>query len=226
MNITLKNVSYVYNPDTPFEKKVLDSINLKIENGETIFVIGKTGSGKTTLLYLLDFLIKPTSGEVLVNDFENPFERPYEYRRYIGFAFQFPEKQFFSETVEDEIYFSIKNFRVDNPEKRFNEIVHFFQLQDYLKKSPFQLSGGEQRRIALASALAHDPKILILDEPTVGLDRKNERKIIEYLRNWKDSKGRTLVIVTHDIEKFSDFNGKVYKLIHGKLIRKGNKIEI
>ncbi|WP_232218234.1 MULTISPECIES: ATP-binding cassette domain-containing protein [unclassified Thermosipho (in: thermotogales)] len=223
MRMIFEKVEYIYNQNTPFEKHVLKDINFRINDGETVFILGNTGSGKTTLLYLLDFLIKPTSGKIWVDDFRDPYENPYEYRKKIGFSFQFPERQFFSEKVRDEIYFSIKNFEVENPKMRFREVVNFFDLNEYLDRSPFQLSGGEQRRIAIASAVAHNPDILILDEPTVGLDRKNEKKIIQYLKKWNDDARKTLVIVTHDFEKFVDFKGIVYELDDGILRKRGVK---
>ncbi|RDI91174.1 cobalt import ATP-binding protein CbiO 2 [Thermosipho africanus Ob7] len=217
MTLELKNVNYIYNYKTVFQKHVLKDINFKINDNEVIFIIGKSGSGKTTLLYLMDFLLKPTFGEIVV-DGEDPFTNPHKFRKKIGFAFQFPEKQFFSETVEDEIMFSIKNFEIKNPKERLEEIKDLMNLDDeLLKKSPFQLSGGQQRKVAIASAIAHDPELLILDEPTVSLDYKSEKSLIEFLKLWVSKKDKTLIIVTHDLEKFLDFKGKTFEIVDGRL---------
>ncbi|SHH41118.1 ATP-binding cassette domain-containing protein [Thermosipho atlanticus] len=219
MTISLVNVSYVYNKNTPIEKKVLKRVNLEINLNEVIYIVGKTGSGKTTLLYLIDFLIKPTSGIIYV-DGKSPYDNPDKYRKNIGFAFQFPERQFFSETVKDEITFSLKNLNIDNVDKRLEYVQRILDIDDeMLTKNPFKLSGGEQRRVAIASAIVHDPEILILDEPTVSLDYINEARIITFLKEWSNIKNKTLVIVTHDIEKFKEIPGKVYYLKKGKLIR-------
>ncbi|MBO8160129.1 MAG: ATP-binding cassette domain-containing protein [Thermosipho sp. (in: Bacteria)] len=219
MTIRLSNVTYIYNKGTPLERKVLDNITLEINDNDVIFIVGKTGSGKTTLLYLIDFLIKPTFGIITV-DGKNPYNNPYEYRKYIGFAFQFPERQFFSETVKDEITFSMKNYNVSSMDSKLKEIQRMLDISDeMLNMSPFKLSGGEQRRVAIASAIAHDPKLLILDEPTVSLDYSSEQKILKFLKEWNSERKRTLVIVTHDIEKFESIKGKIYKLHNGKLIR-------
>lgn len=221
MIIDLQNVSYIYNKGTPLEKVVLKNINLKITENSVIYIIGKTGSGKTTLLYLIDFLIKPTSGIILVDN-QNPYENPHKFRRKIGFAFQFPEKQFFSETVKDELMFSLVNFNVENINERINLIKEILDIDDeMLEKNPFSLSGGEQRRVAIASVIAHDPELLILDEPTASLDYITEKRIIEFLKEWTKMHKKSLVIVTHDIEKFESIPGQVYTLNNGEISRGG-----
>ena len=163
-------------------------------------------------------MIKPTSGEVIINS-ENPFKDPYRFRKKIGFAFQLAERQFFSETVKDEIMYSMKNFGIENPEERLKEVQQIVGIEDnILEKSPFEISGGQQRKVAIASAIAHDPELLILDEPTVGLDYKAEKNLMNFLRNWHSLPKKSLVIVTHDFEKFEEFEGKVLRLVNGRLI--------
>ncbi|MCD6105419.1 MAG: ATP-binding cassette domain-containing protein [Thermosipho sp. (in: Bacteria)] len=221
MTIELKNVSFIYNKGTPLEKVVLKNVNLKIKQNDVIYLLGKTGSGKTTLLYLIDFLIKPTSGIIYV-DYQNPYKNPYKYRRKIGFAFQFPERQFFSETVKDELMFSMKNFNIINIDEKISLIKDILDIDDeMLEKNPFSLSGGEQRRVAIASAIAHDPELLILDEPTASLDFISEEKIIKFLIEWSKLDKKSLLIVTHDIEKFEKIPGEIYTVNNGEVLRGG-----
>ncbi|QTA37629.1 ATP-binding cassette domain-containing protein [Thermosipho ferrireducens] len=216
MKITLENLSFTYAKGTPYEKEVLREINLEIKASETVFITGRTGSGKTTLLYILDFLLKPTSGKIKVNG-ENPFKDPYRFRKHIGIAFQFPEHQFFSERVIDEIVFSMKNFDVENIDENLEKVLSITGIEKkLLSKSPFELSGGQQRRVAIASAIAHNPEFLILDEPTASLDSTGISMIKTLMKNWS-LLGKTLIVVTHDLNQFKDLNKKVYELKNGTL---------
>ena len=199
MRIDLVDVSYSYHPGTPLEKLAVRGINLSIEEGETLLVLGKTGSGKSTLLQIIASLLEPQDGTVL---YDGVHKRGYEVRRRIGFAFQMPEDQFFAENVFEEVAFAFRNFfprRDPKPfvEKALNLVG--MNLESIGNRSPFTLSGGEGRRVALASILVHDPEVLVLDEPLVMLDKKGKEMILDALKRWKNL-GKTLIIATHELD--------------------------
>uniref|UniRef100_A0A7V4NEH1 ABC transporter ATP-binding protein n=1 Tax=Fervidobacterium pennivorans TaxID=93466 RepID=A0A7V4NEH1_FERPE len=203
MLIELKNVSVIFEEKTDVEKVALKDINLSFSTDESILLIGNTGSGKTTLIYLLDLLIKPSKG-FLLYDGKDPFFYPYEFRKRFGVAFQIPERQFFSETVEEEITYAAKNFGVPFTQEDIEKVLELVGLRkNVLKESPFKLSGGEQRKVAIASILLHKPEFLIFDEPTAGLDLKGVLAIREILKKFKNS-GNGFLVATHEPELFED----------------------
>jgi len=217
MIIELKDVSVIFEEKTDVEKIALIDINLSFSTDECLLLVGSTGSGKTTLIYLLDLLIKPSCGTVLY-DGVNPFVQPYEYRKKFGVAFQIPERQFFNETVEEELTYASKNFRIPYTNEKLHEVLNLVGLKrNILKESPFKLSGGEQRKVAIASILLHEPEFLIFDEPTAGLDLKGILGIREIIRRFKES-GRGFLIATHEPELFKDICDRVITLRNGQIM--------
>lgn len=215
--IELKNVSVVFEKNTDVEKVALEDINLSFSTDERILLVGNTGSGKTTLIYLLDLLLKPSSG-VILYDGVNPFEKSFEFRKKIGVSFQIPERQFFNESVKEEIVYAAKNFSVPCSDSDILDIIKKVGLsKDILNKSPFNLSGGEQRKVAIASILIHKPEFLLFDEPTAGLDLKGMLSIRDILRNFKDE-NKGYIIATHEPELFTDLCNREIKLENGKVI--------
>ncbi|WP_448375858.1 energy-coupling factor ABC transporter ATP-binding protein [Fervidobacterium sp.] len=215
--IELKDVSVIFEEKTDVEKIALKDINLSFSTDECLLLVGSTGSGKTTLIYLLDLLIKPSSGTVLY-DGVNPFVQPYEYRKKFGVAFQIPERQFFNETVEEELTYASKNFRIPYTNEKLHEVLNLVGLKrNILKESPFKLSGGEQRKVAIASILLHEPEFLIFDEPTAGLDLKGILGIREIISRFKEN-GKGFLIATHEPELFKDICDRVITLRNGQIM--------
>ena len=188
MSIKIENLTHVYMPKSPFEKKALDNVNLVIEDGEFLALIGHTGSGKSTLIQHLNGLLEPTSGRILVDDIDitNKEAKLTEIRKKIGLVFQYPEYQLFEETIEKDIAFGPNNLELSSEEvsrrvKKSMEMVGL-DYETYKNVSPFDLSGGQKRRVAIAGVIAMEPKVLILDEPTAGLDPQGRDDILEPLR--------------------------------------------
>lgn len=204
MSIIIKNLTHIYHPSTPLETVALKDISLQTEKGQWLSIVGHTGSGKSTLAQHLNALIVPEKGEVVV---ENMVARSRssdlrKIRHLVGLVFQYPEQQLFAETVFEEVAFASRNWGV--PEDELQGVVERSLLEvglslDFLDRNPFQLSGGEKRRIALASVLAADPAYVVLDEPTAGLDATGRKELVRLLLAQKN-KGRGIVFVTHDLE--------------------------
>jgi len=224
MFIHLKDVSYTYNLNMPFETVALKSINLKINKGEFIGVIGHTGCGKTTLLQLLNGLLEPTEGKVLVDniDIHQNKQKLREVRKKIGLAFQYPENQFFEETIAKEIAFGPKNMGIagEELEQRIKKGIEMVGLDYYAYKdrSPFSLSGGEMRRIAIASILAIDPEILILDEPTASLDPQSCSKLLSVITDLYLKYQRTVIMVSHNMEIIAELAKRIVVLEKGGIV--------
>ena len=200
-----KNLTYTYGVGTPFEKTAVENVNLSVEKGAFVGVIGHTGSGKSTLIQMLNGLIRPTSGQVLLNG-EDIWAKPKEIRRVrfqVGMVFQYPEYQLFEETVIKDIMFGPKNMGLSDEEalKRAKEAAHFTDLKpELLEKSPFELSGGEKRRAAIAGVIAMDPEVLILDEPTAGLDPRGRDVLLAQITQYHKARGNTVLLVSHSME--------------------------
>lgn len=200
-----KNLCYTYGAGTPFEKKAVQNINLKINQGEFIGVIGHTGSGKSTLIQMLNGLIRPTSGQVLLSG-RDIWEEPKKIRAVrfkVGMVFQYPEDQLFEETVLKDISFGPHNMGLTEGEieQRAHDAANFVGLpEDLLEKSPFELSGGEKRRVAIAGVLAMDPDVLILDEPTAGLDPAGRDVLLSEIVSYHKKRGNTVLLVSHSME--------------------------
>lgn len=203
--LELKNLGYVYGKGTPFEKRAVSNVSLSINKGEFIGIIGHTGSGKSTLVQMLNGLIRPTEGQVLL-DGRDIWEKPKEIRKVrfrVGMVFQYPEYQLFEETVYKDIAFGAKNTGLEGEklDKSVRAAAEFTDLRsELLEKSPFDLSGGEKRRAAIAGVIAMNPEILILDEPTAGLDPMGREILLSQIMNYHKQKGNTVMLVSHSME--------------------------
>ena len=203
--IETKDLAYRYSPGTPFEKTAVDGVNIQVEKGEFLGVIGHTGSGKSTLIQMLNGLLRPTSGQVLLNG-KDIWAEPKKIRAVrfqVGMVFQYPEYQLFEETVLKDIMFGPKNMGLTDQEAetRAREAAHFTGLkEELLEKSPFELSGGEKRRAAIAGVIAMDPDVLILDEPTAGLDPRGRDVLLAQISQYHKTRGNTVLLVSHSME--------------------------
>ena len=222
MSIIIENLSYVYSPKTPFEHKALDNISLTVEDGDFLGVIGATGSGKSTFIQHLNGLIKLTSGKITVDGIEL-HNKPdlKKLRAEVGMVFQYPEYQLVDETVEKDVSFGPKNLGLKKEEiaERVKEAVETVGL-DYEKfkdRSPFELSGGQKRRVAIAGVIAMRPKILVLDEPTAGLDPVGRIEMFDLIAKLKESTVKTIIMVSHNMDEISAVANKIAVLEHGKL---------
>jgi energy-coupling factor transport system ATP-binding protein len=211
----------------PSGVEALKGVSLTIQNGEFVAIMGENGAGKTTLVKHFNGLLKPTKGRVLVDGVETTKVSVATLARKVGFVFQNPDHQLFSETVEEEIAFALKNFgfNPDVIEKRVTWALNLLGLAQYRKTSPFMLSGGERKRVALASVLAWDPKILILDEPTIGQDYQQKEKLRQFILQMK-AQDKTIVIVTHDVEFVAECNPRVVLMRGGKIVADGEARKI
>jgi len=228
--IEVKNLTHVYMPGSPFEAKALDNVNLYIGDGEFIGIIGHTGSGKSTLVSHLNALEKSAPGQVFVNgkDLGDKNTNLSEVRREVGLVFQYPEYQLFEETVEKDIAFGPNNLKLDADEvkKRVRGAMALVGLDDSLRTaSPFNLSGGQKRRVAIAGVLAMNPSILILDEPAAGLDPAGRRSMLELIRGIHES-GVTVVMVSHSMDDVGKYCSRLYVLNHGKVALEGKPAEV
>ena len=229
--IETERLTYTYGVGTPFEKTAMKDVTLSIEEGEFIGVIGHTGSGKSTLMQHLNGLLKPTSGRVLL-DGKDIWEKPKEIRSVrfqVGLCFQYPEYQLFEETVYKDISFGPKNMGLggDELDQRVREAAEFVGLrEELLEKSPFDLSGGEKRRAAIAGVLAMNPRVLILDEPTAGLDPKGRDIILEQIRDYQKARGSTVLLVSHSMEDVARLASRVLVMNHAQVQMFGTVEEI
>ncbi len=229
--LKIENLSYVYGKGTPFEKVALDNINVSFEKGKITGLIGHTGSGKSTLVNLLNGLYKPTSGKVYL-DGKDIWEDPKEISKIrfrVGLVMQYPEYQLFDETVRMDIGFGPRNLGLseDEIEKRVTEAAEFAGVSDeLLDKSPFELSGGQKRRVAIAGIIAMRPDVLVLDEPAAGLDPRGRREILGSLRKYADSVGGSVILVSHSMEDMAHYCDNVVVMNSAKVYRTGTVKEI
>ena len=220
--LTLKNVCYTYMQNTAFEKKALENIDLTFYKGEFVGIIGKTGSGKSTLVKTLNGLIKPTKGDVFLKT-ESIFTNNQTLknaRQKIGIVFQYPEDQLFEETVFKDVAFALKNkgFNEQDINKKVTEVLDIVGIdQSLFYKSPFELSGGQKRRVAIAGVLAMQPEVLILDEPTVGLDPFWRKKILKNIQNINKSLNISIILISHYMEEIAEFASRVVVLNDGQV---------
>lgn len=229
--IELKNVSFVYGAGEPYEIRALDNINLHLGGSVMTGFMGHTGSGKSTLVQLLNGILKPTSGQVLL-DGKDIWEDPKKIRdiRFrVGVVMQYPEYQLFDETVRDDIAFGPKNMGLSKAEidQRVIDAVHFAGLdENLLDKSPFELSGGQKRRAALAGVIAMRPEILVLDEPAAGLDPGGRREILGRIREFQRSSGTSVIIVSHSMEDMAMYCDRIIVMSAGKVAMDGTCSEV
>ena len=217
-----QELTYTYSVGTPFEKTAVDHVDLAIEEGEMIGVMGHTGSGKSTLIQHFNGLLKPTSGKILLNgkDIWEDKSKIRDVRFQVGLVFQYPEYQIFEETVYKDIAFGPKNMGLNDAEikRRVLETAHDIGLsEELMERSPFELSGGQKRRVAIAGVMAMQPKVLILDEPTAGLDPAGRDKILEHIKAYHRRTKNTILIVSHSMEDIASFADKILVMSNSKL---------
>lgn len=220
--LEVKNLTYIYSAGTPFEHKALDDISFSVERGEFIGIIGHTGSGKSTLMQQLNGLLKPTSGTVLLDgqDIWSDKKLTRQARFRVGLVFQYPEYQLFEETVYKDIAFGPKNMglSLEEVDRRVREAAGFVGLtEQQLEVSPFDLSGGQKRRVAIAGVIAMEPEVLILDEPTAGLDPVGRSEILGNIQSYRKAKNATIMMVSHSMED-------VARLTDRLLVMNGSKL--
>lgn len=221
--LELKNLSYVYGTGTPFEKTAVNNLSLSIEKGEFIGIMGHTGSGKSTLVQMLNGLMKPTSGQVLL-DGEDIWANPKDIRKIrfkVGMVFQYPEYQLFEETVAKDIAFGPTNMSKSGAEleKAVNDAARFTGLKDeLLEKSPFDLSGGEKRRAAIAGVIAMNPEVLVLDEPTAGLDPMGRDVLLSQIVQYHKERKNTVILVSHSMEDIARVADKIIVMNKSNLV--------
>lgn len=221
--IEAENVHYSY----PSKVEALKGVSITIKDGEFVAVMGQNGAGKSTFVKHFNGLLKPSVGSVRIDGKETTKSSVAALARNVGFVFQNPDHQLFSETVEEEISFALKNFGLEAEiiEKRIDWALNLLSLTQYRKTSPFLLSGGERKRVALASVLAWDPQTLILDEPTIGQDHEQKEKLRQFIMQLQTQK-KTVVIVTHDVEFVAECNPRVVLMKEGKIVADGEGKEI
>ena len=232
MGIALKQLSYTYQEGTPFEGAALFDVNIEIPSGSYTALIGHTGSGKSTILQLLNGLLLPSRGEVQMNDLsissESSQKELKNLRKKVGLVFQFPESQLFAETVVKDVAFGPQNFGVDqeSAERLAKEKLQLVGLsEDLFERSPFELSGGQMRRVAIAGILAMEPEILVLDEPTAGLDPLGRRELMKLFASLHRG-GMTIILVSHSMEDVAEYANFVYVLEKGRIVMSGHPKEV
>jgi energy-coupling factor transport system ATP-binding protein len=221
--IEVRDVYYTY----PSHTEALSGVSSVIRDREFVAIMGENGAGKTTLVKQFNGILKPTKGDVLVNGVNTRKVSVAQLSRDVGLVFQNPDHQLFSETVEEEIAFGLRNFGFKESEvsKRISWVLEMLSLEKYRKASPFLLSGGERKRVAVATVLAWDPKVIVLDEPTIGQDYAQKEKLRQFVLK-VNAEGRTVVMVTHDVEFVADCSPRVILMSKGKIVADGEAREI
>lgn len=232
MSIKIENLTHIYMPGSPFEKKALDDVSLEFKDGEFVALIGHTGSGKSTLIQHMNGLLKPSRGKIIVNDKDISAKgvKLSEIRKKVGLVFQYPEYQLFEETIEKDIQFGPRNLGISESEidvrvKRAMNIVGL-DYETYKDKSPFELSGGQKRRVAIAGVVAMEPAVLILDEPTAGLDPKGRDEILYQIKKLHKEYNMTIVLVSHSMEDVAKVADRILVMNKGKCILDGTPKEV
>ena len=232
MSIKIENLTHIYMQNGPFEKKALDNVSLEIGDGDFVALIGHTGSGKSTLIQHMNGLLKATSGHIFVDevDITKKDVRLTDIRKKVGLVFQYSEYQLFEETIEKDIAFGPRNLGLSEDEinKRVIKAMNMVGLsyQNFKDKSPFDLSGGQKRRVAIAGVIAMEPKVLILDEPTAGLDPKGRDDILGQIKKLHDDYGMTIILVSHSMEDVAKIAHKVIVMDKGKVALQGKPQEV
>ena len=232
MSIIVDKISYVYEIGTGFERKALDNVSCAIEDGEFIGLIGHTGSGKSTLIQHLNGILKPSSGDIYINDFKitDPDLNLTEIRKRVGVVFQYPEYQLFEETIEKDIAFGPSNLGLEEEEiknrvKLSMEAVGL-DYELFKDKSPFELSGGQKRRVAIAGVISMNPEVLILDEPTAGLDPGGRDEIFELITKLHENNNMTIILSSHSMDDMAKLAKNIIVMNHGKIEFMGSPREV
>lgn len=232
MSIEIDNLTHIYMPGTPFEKKALDNINININDGEFVALIGHTGSGKSTLIQHINGILKPTSGKIIIDNFDITLKttKLSDIRKKVGLVFQYPEYQLFEETIEKDIAYGPINLKLNEDEVRIRvkkamEMVGL-DYETFKDKSPFELSGGQKRRVAIAGVVAMEPKVLILDEPTAGLDPKGRDDILNQTLKLQREYKMTVILVSHSMEDVAKVASRILVMNKGKCILDGKPSDI
>jgi len=232
MEITLEHVSHSYDVNSPMANLGLDDVSYTIRDKEFTAIVGQTGSGKSTLVRHINALLKPTSGTITVGDriitSETNNKNLKPLRKNVGMVFQFPESQLFEETVEKDIMFGPMNFGATEDEAResAHEMIKLVGLdEEYLSKSPFDLSGGQMRRVAIAGVLASNPETIILDEPTAGLDPVGRREIMDLFKGMQ-ARGKTIILITHNMDDVANYANEMVVMNQGKLVASGKPVDV
>lgn len=232
MSIKVRNLTYIYDEGMPFENRAIDDISFDIEDNDFVGLIGHTGSGKSTLIQHLNGLLKPSSGSIYINDFEITQKdiNLTEIRKRVGVVFQYPEYQLFEETIEKDIAFGPGNMGLDQEEitKRVKSSMEAVGLdyEKYREKSPFELSGGQKRRVAIAGVIAMDPEVLILDEPTAGLDPGGREEIFELIKKLHRERNITVILSSHSMDDMAKLVKTLIVMNKGKIEFMGNPREV
>lgn len=232
MNVlSVRGLTHIYGQGTSSESVALNNCNFDIEKGELIGLIGHTGSGKSTLIQHFNALLKPTSGQILLDgkDINESKQSSIEARFKVGLCFQYPEYQLFEETVGKDIAFGPTNMKLspDEIERRVNKCIEYVGLdKSYLNKSPFDLSGGEKRRVAIAGVMAMEPEILVLDEPTAGLDPQGRDTLFNLIKDYREKTGSTVIIVSHSMEDVAKLATKALVMNKGQVVMYGKIDEV
>ena len=229
--LEIKNLTHTYSAGTPFEHKALDNMNFSVERGEFVGIIGHTGSGKSTLMQHLNGLLKPTSGQVLLDgvDIHSDKKTTRQARFRVGLVFQYPEYQLFEETVYKDIAFGPKNMglKPEEIDRRVREAARLVGLTDaQLEVSPFDLSGGQKRRVAIAGVIAMEPEVLILDEPTAGLDPASREEILKNIETYRRTKNATIMMVSHSMNDVARLTDRLLVLNGSRLAMDGAPAEV
>lgn len=232
MSIKIENLTHVYMPKSPFEKVALDNVSLDIKDGEFIALIGHTGSGKSTLIQHFNGLLEPTSGKIIVDgiDITSKDAKLTDIRKKVGLVFQYPEYQLFEETISKDIAFGPKNLGLSEEKVNLRVIKSMemvgLDYEKYKDKSPFDLSGGQKRRVAIAGVVAMQPTTLILDEPTAGLDPKGRDDILAQISKLHKDYNMTIIIVSHSMEDVAKIAERIIVMNHGKVTLQGRPVEV
>ena len=229
--LQIQDLSHLYSAGTPFEHKALDAVSFSVERGEFIGIIGHTGSGKSTLMQHMNGLLKPTSGQILLDgeDIWKDKKTVRQARFRVGLVFQYPEYQLFEETVYKDIAFGPKNMglKADEVDRRVREAAGFVGLtEEQLKVSPFDLSGGQKRRVAIAGVIAMEPEVLILDEPTAGLDPVGREEILENIQAYRRAKNATVMMVSHSMSDVARLTDRLLVMNNARLAMDGTPDEV
>ena len=231
MGICLEHVNYIYSPDNAFRKQALRDVNLEIQDGEFIGLIGHTGSGKSTLIQHLNGLLKATSGQIYYNE-QNIYDDKYrmiDLRSHVGLVFQYPEHQLFEMTVLKDVCYGPKNLGLDHDaavERAKEALAMVGMTEKEYEKSPFELSGGQKRRVAIAGVLAMHPEVLVLDEPTAGLDPKGRNDILDRISALHKQTGITVILVSHSMEDVAKYVDRIIVMNRGEVFMDGTPKEI